>query len=146
MVALAIKDNPYFQVSDIELHRNGPSFTVETMEEFHRQYPIDDLCFIMGMDSLLELDTWKDVPRLAALCRLVVVTRPGYNLRSDDARLAHLTPEIWESTVILSVPGLDIAARDIRDLLAGGESVRYLLVPEVESYIKEHGLYGVKHG
>jgi nicotinate (nicotinamide) nucleotide adenylyltransferase len=66
MVSLAIKDNPFFMVSDIELHRDGPSFTVETMEEFRNLYPEDELYFIMGMDSLLELDTWRTCRGLPA--------------------------------------------------------------------------------
>lgn len=146
MVSLAIKNNPFFSVSDIEFNRRGPSFTVETMEAFRRQHPTDELYFIMGMDSLLELETWKDVPRLTSLCRLVVANRPGYELHGEDPRLAHLSDDVWARILIITVPGLDIAARDIRNYLAEGQSVRYLLVPEVEAYIRDHGLYGVKNG
>ncbi len=141
MLKLAIKDNPHFTVSDIELQRGGTSYTVDTMEMLRERYPQDEFYFIMGMDSFLELGGWKDVKRLVELCQLVVVTRPGYELPQEQKELSTLPPYVWQRTRFLEMPGLDIAATEIRERIKKGRSVRYLLTPEVESYIYENGIY-----
>lgn len=141
MLRLATRDNPHFTASDIELRRGGTSYTVDTLEALNNLYPNDEFYFIMGMDSFLELNGWKDVGRLVELSQLVVVTRPGYELPREQRKLLALPAEVWRRTRFLEVPGLDIAATEIRDRLNKGQSVRYLLVPEVESYIHENGIY-----
>jgi len=142
MVRLAIQDNPHFVVSDIELRRGGTSYTVDTMEFLKVQYPEDELYFIMGMDSLLDLNSWKDVDRLAKLCPTgsgppVRVMRFHPKQRSS----LRLPPIVWRQMHLLEVPGLDIAATELRDRVRRGQSVRYLLVSEVEEYIRDNGLY-----
>jgi len=140
MLKLAIQDNSHFAVSDIELQRGGTSYTVDTMEVFREQYPQDEFYFIMGMDSFLELSCWKDVERLVELARLVVVTRPGYELPPEQKQSA-LPASVWQRTCFLEMPGLDIAATEIRERIKKGRSVRYLLVPEVETYIYANEIY-----
>ncbi len=141
MLRLAIGENPHFTCSDIELRRGGTSYTVDTMEDLKVLYPDDEFFFIMGMDSFLELNGWKGVDRLAELCQLIVVTRPGYDLTQEQRRSLELPPTVWQRTRFLQVPGLDIAATEIRDRIRRGQSVRYLLLPEVETYIHENGIY-----
>lgn len=141
MLSFAIQDNPHFEASDIELRRGGTSYTVDTMEILKGLYPDDEFYFIMGMDSFLELNGWKGVDRLIELSQLVVVTRPGYELSSEQSKLLALPPEVWQRTRFLEVLGLDIAATEIRDRIKRGQSVRYLLVPEVVTYIHENGIY-----
>jgi nicotinate-nucleotide adenylyltransferase len=141
MLRLATQENPHFTVSDIELQRGGTSYTVDTMEHLKSLYPSDEFFFIMGMDSFLELNGWKGVDRLTELCRLVVVTRPGYELGQTQRRSLGLPQTVWKRTRFLEVPGLDIAATEIRDRVRRGQSVRYLLIPEVETYIHENGIY-----
>ncbi|MGE5544764.1 MAG: nicotinate-nicotinamide nucleotide adenylyltransferase, partial [Bacillota bacterium] len=119
----------------------GTSYTVDTMETFNSLYPQDEFYFIMGTDSFLELNGWKGVDRLVKLTQLVVVTRPGYELPEEQRQLLALSPGVWQRTLFLEVPGLDIAATEIRDRIKRGRSVRYLLVPEVEAYIHENGIY-----
>ncbi|MGE5415791.1 MAG: nicotinate-nucleotide adenylyltransferase [Acidobacteriota bacterium] len=146
MVLVATAENPCFNVSNVEMVRGGRSFTVDTMVYFREMHPEDELFFIMGMDSLLELDTWHDVEGLVALCRLVVVARPGYELDKTDSRLVNLPPIVWDRIDYLQVPGLDISATDIRSRLKEGKSVRYLLIPQVYDYIQDHGLFGGGYG
>jgi len=141
MVQLAVRDNPHFGVSEIELERGGTSYTVDTIELLKAQKPDDELYFIMGMDSLLDLNGWKDVDRLIRMCRLVVVTRPGYEISREQLNLLGLPALVWERTTFLEVPGLDIASTDLRERIRRGQSVRYLLTSEVETYIRENGLY-----
>lgn len=141
MLRLATRDNPHFTASDIELRRGGTSYTVDTLEALNNLYPNDEFYFIMGMDSFLELNGWKGVGRLVELSQLVVVTRPGYELPQEQRKLLALPAEVWRRTHFLEVPGLDIAATEIRDRVNKGQSVRYLLVPEVEIYVHENGIY-----
>lgn len=146
MVLVATAENPSFNVSNVEMVRGGRSFTVDTMTYFREMHPEDELFFIMGMDSLLELETWHNVEGLVALCRLIVVARPGYELDRTDCRLVNLPPTVWEHVDYLQVPGLDISATDIRKRLKEGKSVRYLLIPQVYDYIQDYGLFGVGYG
>jgi nicotinate-nucleotide adenylyltransferase len=110
------------------------------MELLKTQIP-DEIYFIMGMDSVLELNGWKDVEKLAELCQLVAVTRPGYEVPQEQLRSLGLSQTVWQRIRFLEVPGLDIAATDLRDRVRQGQSVRYLLTPEIEIYIRENGLY-----
>jgi len=141
MVRLAIQGNDYFAVSEAELQRGGTSYTVDTMELFSQENPEAEFFFIMGMDSIWELNGWKDVDRLAELCQLVVVTRPGYEIQSDRLCELGLSQLVWDRTCFLEVPGLEIAARDLRQRVKNNQSVRYLLTPEVEEYIRKNDLY-----
>ncbi|MGE5398389.1 MAG: nicotinate-nucleotide adenylyltransferase [Chitinophagales bacterium] len=144
MLIRATTDNPFFVVDDCELRSEEPSYTVRTMQYFRRKYQEDELFFIMGMDNLLDLDTWYNPEELISICRLVVVARPGYKIENTDEVLERLPETIWEKTTFLQVPGLDISATDIRVRLGKGQSVRYLLPDSVKDYIFSSGLYGVK--
>ena len=77
MVKLAIADNPIFELSRLEIDRSGISYTVDTIEALRQTYPGTDIYFIMGMDSIYILDTWKDIERLVDMCRFIVVTQPA---------------------------------------------------------------------
>ncbi|NLB88154.1 MAG: nicotinate-nucleotide adenylyltransferase, partial [Syntrophomonadaceae bacterium] len=90
MVSWAIKDNQDFVISDHEIQRGGKSYTVDTLKHFKKVYPGSELFFIMGLDSLLSLHTWKDVEGLMELCTFIVATRPGYAIDSNDEIYAKL--------------------------------------------------------
>lgn len=141
MVRLAVQDNPRFEVSDLELKRQGCSYTVDTISYFRRLLPDDELYFILGMDSLLQLNTWHDVDNMLKMCCLVAVARPGYALETGDPEIKLLWEKVRERTLILRIPGLDIAASELRQRVREGRTVRYLLPAAVLDYIEEHGLY-----
>ncbi len=141
LVKMAIQDNPAFQVSDLEMKRKGVSYTVDTIDHFIRNYPDENISFIMGMDSLLFMDTWKDIDRLSGLCRFIVVTRPGYNIGSHPGLRAKLPEILWEHVSYLEIPGMDISSTDIRTRVREGKTIKYLLPPAAEEYIRDHGLY-----
>lgn len=82
MANLAINGNEYFSVSDIEIKRNGRSYTIDTLREFKKAYPQDDLFFIIGSDLLTYLDEWKDLKEIIKMVKFVAATRPGYPLES----------------------------------------------------------------
>jgi nicotinate-nucleotide adenylyltransferase len=141
MVKRAIQGNPAFEISDLEMKRTGKSYTIDTIRYFLEHYHGCDIFFIMGADSLLMMDTWKDYRELSGLCRFVVVTRPGYVIERSDPALENLPPILWERMNFLPIPGLDISSTDIRQRVAESRPVKYLLPLEVEQYILDQGLY-----
>ncbi len=144
MLRLAIAGNPAFEASDIELRREGPSFTIDTIEELRRRYGESaEICFLIGLDSVSELGTWREIRRLAVRCRIVPLDRPGAR-EPEAAALAQAVGE-EEARAILSrrirMPLMGISSSDIRARIAAGRSIRYLVPQAVEEYIQRRGLY-----
>jgi nicotinate-nucleotide adenylyltransferase len=136
MVVLACADNPHFAVSDVEMHRGGPSYTIETLRALGSDYPAGTEFFlIMGADSVLEIASWKDSDALLAAANVVVLGRPGYELQELPTALA-------DRITVLSTPLVEISSTDIRRLAREGESIRYLVTDSVADYIRSAGLYG----
>ncbi|NIN92897.1 nicotinate-nucleotide adenylyltransferase [bacterium] len=139
MVSLAIKENSSFEVSPIEVERSKiagrPTFTLETIREFMKIYGKEGkIYFIVGLDEMLKISTWKEPHKLLELCKFVVVTRPGYDSGKLDKRIA-------SKVMMLQVPGLEISASDIRKRIRAGKPIRYLLPQSVEEYIRKKRLY-----
>lgn len=141
MLQLAIADNPVFEMSTLEVERSGVSYTIDTVAAMLQAYPDTDLFFIMGMDSIYILDTWKDVQRLVTMCRFIVVTRPNYHLDRSDPALQGVPEPFWNQADFLEIPAMDISSSDLRARVRQGKPIRYLLPPAVEKYIYEHRLY-----
>ena len=141
MVELAVAANPFFRVAPNEIQRGGPTYTVDTLRELLREMgDAARLHFIVGMDSLEQFHLWKDPDRLLELCRLVVVNRPGHQ-GVDINTVAGRFPQAAESIRLLTVPRIEISATAIRQRVAQGISIRYLVPQAVDEYIAEHGLY-----
>ncbi|MFY9324744.1 MAG: nicotinate-nucleotide adenylyltransferase [Syntrophomonadaceae bacterium] len=141
MVELAIADNPAFEMSTLEVERSGVSYTIDTIEILQQTYPGAEIYFIMGMDSIYILDTWKDIERLVLMCRFIVVTRPAYELKRSDPAFQAVPPEFWRRVGFLEIPAMDISSTDLRTRVRQGKPIRYLLPPAVENYIYNHSLY-----
>ncbi len=144
MVKLATKDNDHFEVSDEEVSREGKSFTIDTVDANPERYGKDsDLHLIVGMDTVNELPTWKDIKRLSTLCRIVVVNRPGNTLANLDQLIPVMGKEKVEEIkrIHVEIPPIGISSTDIRDRLKKGLHTRYIVPPEVRQYIEKHGLY-----
>ncbi len=140
MTRLAAASNPHFAVSTVDLDREGPSYTVDTLSLLQAGLgPATELYFIMGTDSLAGLARWHDPARLIQLCRIVAVSRPadGY----DPTALERLVPGVTERVIHLRVPLLDIASSDLRQRVRQGRSLRYYVPPAVADYIYAHQLY-----
>ncbi|MDE0637348.1 MAG: nicotinate-nucleotide adenylyltransferase [Candidatus Poribacteria bacterium] len=135
MVLLATADNPYFEVSRIELERAGPSYTIQTIKALQRIYGKEtELAWIIGADSLIEYKIWKDFNDVLAQCTMIVTTRPNYNL--DSVPL-----EIRNRVVTFRITGSDISATEIRERVRDNISIRYLVPESVVTYINQHRLY-----
>jgi len=144
MVRLAIAGNPGYGLSDIELGRPGPSYTVDTIAELKaRDYPADELYFIIGWDCLAEFPRWRQPSRLINLCRLAAVPRVGCD-PPDLGALEAAIPGIKDRVVMLDEPRVDISASDIRGRVAAGRGIADLVPAAVAEYIRERGLYREK--
>lgn len=130
MIKLAIKKNIYFSVSDIEIKRNGLSYTIDTLKEFKKIYPKDELYFIIGSDLLKYLDDWKDLPEIINMVKFIVATRPGYPLEKIPSNI---------STV--PIRAVDVSAFEIRKAIKENKSFRYLVPEAVYKYIIKNKLY-----
>lgn len=135
MTRLGIEGNEHFGLSDLEVRRESTSFTIETVSHFrHALGDRAELFLIVGADSILEISTWKDPHGLVSKCRPVVVSRPGFDLTK-------LEPWLRECVRILDGVLVGISSTDIRERVASGRSIRYLVPPSVAAYIFEHKLY-----
>ncbi len=141
MVQMAVQDNPNFAVSALELKRQGLSYTVETIASYQEEFPGAKIYFIIGVDALLLINTWKDVERLATLCSFIVVTRPGYQLSHEEEHFCEIPESVWKKILVVAIPGLYISSSDIRQRVAKGQTIKYLLPPAIEEYILKNDLY-----
>ena len=142
MVELAIASNPHFQVCRNEVDRPGLTYTVDTLEELRSELPAGtELYFILGLDAFETFHRWKEPERILELCRLVVVSRPGYADEERDQLLARYRQH-GDRICLLPVHSVDFSATEIRRRAAAGISFRYQVHEAVEAYILEQGLYG----
>ena len=129
MVRLAISDEQRFRVDTRELNREGPSYTVDTLESLHRDDPETELFLIVGADNLAGFHAWKRPDRIRELARLVVYHRPGSPMDTNDDIL-HLSGVEWNDS-----------STEARHRIRTGAPATHLLDPRVESYIRTHRLY-----
>lgn len=141
MVRRAVVDNPYFKLNTLEVDRPGPSYTVDTLTLLKDQLSSEtSLFFILGRDTLAELPLWKEPRKVIQLCRLVVPPR----LASRDMRhLGKAIPGLLERVIQLDMPVIGISSSEIRQRIAQGLSIRYLVPPGVEKYITEQKIYPI---
>jgi nicotinate-nucleotide adenylyltransferase len=136
MAALAAAAHRPFAASDLELRREGPSYTVDTVAALLAERP-SSLCLIVGSDTFGEMPTWRDAERIFAACHVAVVPRPG-----EEGRAAASSPFASSAGVsLLAGPTLPISASEVRAQLRQGRSVRYLVPDAVADYIEKRGLY-----
>ncbi len=159
MVQLAIADNPHFALSEVEVHREGKSYSFETIGYFRRQFGLQtNLYFILGLDAFLEVNTWKRYTELFELCHFIVMTRPGFEKKFSPEHLPidlaeHFCYDTLKAGYIhrsgygvfpKEITALDISSTTIRRNFQKGLSVKYLLAPAVEEFIYRHNLYQIK--
>jgi nicotinate-nucleotide adenylyltransferase len=166
MVSLATVFTPYFTVSPIELQREGKSYSVETVREFQKLAgPDTRLYFVVGVDAFLEMSAWRDAEELLRLTRVIVTARPGWRLDEVEGLLTpeqrHLlgqpsfrylkvgeidAAQVEKSpaprqVLLVEVVSLDIASREIRQLVEEGRSIRHLVPDTVAAYMAKNRLY-----
>ncbi len=142
MAVAATASNPAFEVSKVEIDREGYSYTIDTVLAFRRFYgPEVQLFFITGADAILEILTWKDVGRLLNECHFIAATRPGFQLNRLQETHPMLPVEGRHRIHLIEVPALAISSTDIRWRVQHKKPIKYLLPEAVEDYIHCQGLY-----
>lgn len=141
MTLLAINSNRHFFLSDMELKKEGISFTIDTIKYLKSLYIDTEIYFILGSDSLFQIDTWKDYQELLTLCHFIVAPRPNCHNEKLENTVNTLNSLYNSSIHIVEGPVLDISSSEIRDRVRKGLSISYLVPKPVEEYIYKHGLY-----
>jgi len=137
MTVIATASDPRFRVSRVDVDRDGPTYTVDTLRDLAAEYAASsvdaELFFITGADALASIASWRDSDEVLGLAHFVGVTRPGHTLT------AHGLPE--GSVTLVEVPALAISSTDCRERVAAGAPIRYLVPDGVLEYVAKRGLY-----
>ncbi|EFQ83619.1 nicotinate-nucleotide adenylyltransferase [Aeromicrobium marinum DSM 15272] len=136
MTVIATASNPLFEVSRVDIDRDGPTYTIDTLRDLSAAHPDADLYFITGADAMAALLSWRDHDELFELAQFVGCTRPGHEL--DENSLVGLPVD---RITLLEIPALAISSTDCRERVGAGEPVWYLVPDGVVQYIAKHGLY-----
>ena len=136
MTVVATASNPRFSVSRVDIDREGPTYTVDTLRDLHRLHPDVELYFITGADALAQILTWRDADEVFELAHFVGCTRPGHHV--DDTTLAGLPQD---RVTIVEIPALAISSTACRNRVMAGEPVWYLVPDGVVQYIAKRSLY-----
>ena len=155
MVQAAVRNEPTFEVSRLEIERQGTSYTADTLAELAKEDPQREIFFITGIDAFRDIRSWERWEELLRSYSFIVHGRPGYGLAGafevvPDSLRSHLVelrngvsapagrgPSIY----LVNALTLNISATEIRAIVRSGRSIRYLVPPEVEPFIGEHRLY-----
>jgi nicotinate-nucleotide adenylyltransferase len=159
MVRISVRDNPYFEVLDLEYARPGKSYTFNTLEQLQKNYPDAEIYFILGIDAFLDIPNWREPEKLFSLANFIVLSRPGkkftdlfqspyLNMKKtslaalDRDEAATLTiGKSGKKIFLAGVTPIGISSTAIRQHVRAGASIKYLLPAEVESYIISEDLY-----
>lgn len=142
MTRLAAAGTTHLAVSDMETNRPGRTYTADTVQELHKAYPEDELFYIVGADTLVQMHSWWRPERVFALAHILVATRQDETDTVGLAReIERLKARYGARITLLPVRNIEISSTDIRERAAAGRSIHFLVPDAVERYIKEHGLY-----
>lgn len=134
---LATRDDPRFEVSEIEIERGGASYTVDTLRALREERPNDELVFIVGADTALSLPTWREPEAVSRLASLGIAGRQGVLRRDIVERLVELPVRLE----FFDMPRVDISSSEIRRRLAGGHTIDYLVPTAVAEHLRRADLY-----
>lgn len=136
MTVIATAANPRFNVSRVDIDRDGPTYTIDTLRDLRAADSDAEFYFITGADALAEIFTWRDAEELFALANFVGCTRPGYEM--DPATLSSIP---GDRVTMVEIPALAISSTDCRARKRRGEPVWYLVPDGVVQYLAKHDLY-----
>ena len=137
MVRLAARDDELLEASDVEVRREGPSYTFRTLELLHEERPGDELTFLIGADVAASLESWRQPERVLELARVGVAARPGTELDEAEAALERLSAD----AEIVRMLKLAVSSTRIRRRIARGRPIRYLVPDAIVELIEARGLY-----
>lgn len=146
MLRAAIGDDPLFEASDLELRREGPSYTVDTLRQLHELWPDVEICWLIGLDMLQILHQWRDAAEVVERARIVTAVRPPRpgDLREQLAELRNaFGQERFEQLLadVIETPLIEVSSTEIRRRAGRDLPIDYLTLPAVVDYVHQHGLY-----
>jgi nicotinate-nucleotide adenylyltransferase len=133
MTVIATASNPRFSTSRVDIDRPGPTYTIDTLRDFHEKLPDAELFFITGADAVAQILEWKEASEMFDLAHFVAVSRPGHELDLEGLSL--------ENVSVLEIPALAISSTDLRNRVRAGAQVWYLVPDGIVQYIAKRGLY-----
>ncbi len=139
MTRLAAAEDPRFSVSALEVEREGPSYTYETLEALAKDRADTQLVFVMGADAAVGLESWRDPERVVELASLAVARRAGVSEADVVAVLRSLGAD--ERATMLEMPRFGVSSSAVRERAKQGRPLRYLVPDSVASLIEEKGIY-----
>ncbi|MCB2359831.1 nicotinate-nucleotide adenylyltransferase [Clostridium estertheticum] len=141
LVNKAIEGEINFEISEYEINKKENSYTYETIELFSKLQPKTEWYFLIGADSLIDLDNWKNVDRLLNGCQLVVYNRAGFALEKILKQKNFLESKYHNKIIFLDMPIIDISSTSIRESIKEGRNINYLLPKGVEKIVEKLKLY-----
>ncbi|NLD46096.1 MAG: nicotinate-nucleotide adenylyltransferase [Clostridiaceae bacterium] len=142
MVLGAVRGNTRFEVSRVEIERQGYTYTVDTLKELKQLYGANtQLYYLIGADVLFDLLTWRNFEEVFRICEFIVALRPGYEEDDFNRQIQFLSTKYCAKFHTKSLPLIEISSTLIRNKVREGKSIRYLVPEAVERYIIEKGLY-----
>jgi nicotinate-nucleotide adenylyltransferase len=139
MCEAAAGEDERFEVSRVEIDREGPSYTVDTLRELVERSPDDELVLILGGDQAASLAAWHEPEEVLRLATVAAVERTGWSRQRIAVRIASI--EGAQDVVYFDMPRMDVSSSLVRHRVARGEPIRYLVPEQVASYIEANGLY-----
>ena len=137
MLKLAVKDIPYFRVSEMEIKRQGYSYSSVTLEELRKSHPDTDYYFIMGADSVFQIETWHDPATVMADC-IILDHTPAEKLK---AQIDYLQHKYKADIRLMDIPDLELSSSEIRKRVSMRQPIRFMVPDPVLEYIEDHQLY-----
>ncbi|MBQ2275760.1 MAG: nicotinate-nucleotide adenylyltransferase [Lachnospiraceae bacterium] len=142
MVKRAIKGNDHFELSLLEINREGITYTIDTLTELHEEDSEIEYYFIMGADSLFHFNSWKEPEKILKLTNILVANRDLSTFSALNSQIDYLSDKYDEANIsLLDTPNLEISSHALRKRVRQNLSIKYYVPESVEEYIKEHGLY-----
>lgn len=140
MIQLAIEGHPFFELSQLELQREGYTYTADTLEILTKEYSDTKFYFIMGADSLYQIESWKQPEKILSLATIVVASRND-SMRALNDQIDYIQGKYDAEIYHLDSPSLEISSNDIRRRVGEGKSIRYYVPKRVHQYIEDNHLY-----
>ncbi|WP_313128663.1 nicotinate-nucleotide adenylyltransferase [Anaerocolumna sp.] len=141
MVRLAIDGNPHFEMSSMELDREGITYTADTLQQLTKDYPENEYYFILGWDSLQQIEKWREPDTIFRLAHIVAAGRYHSSKDKIEDQVHHLNKIYHGKIHVLEIPNMDLSSEMLREYIKSGKSIRYYVPSQVEQYIRDHGLY-----
>jgi nicotinate-nucleotide adenylyltransferase len=141
MVKLAIEGNPHFELSSMELDREGITYTADTLQQLTNDYPKNEYYFILGWDSLEQIEKWRNPDTIFKLAHIVATGRYHSSKDEIEEQIHHLENIYHGKIHLLEIPNIDLSSEMLREYVKMGKSIRNYVPEPVEQYIREQGLY-----